>query len=632
MIKAEGHWFRDEFGRTLLLRGVTLGGSSKVPRIPNGATWNREGFFDHGNVSFVGRPFPLEEADEHFDRLRKWGLTFLRLLITWEAIEHAGPGIYDQTYLAYLYKVVKKAGKYGLNIYIDPHQDVWSRFTGGDGAPGWTLEAVGMDMTKFLATGAAITHQEHGDPFPRMIWPTNHGKFACATMWTLFFAGDDFAPLVQVDGVPIQQYLQTHYINSVKQVALHLRALPNVVGYDTMNEPGRGYIGHATVEERAAKIIPYGQAPTIIQSMYLAAGYPQEVEIWKRHPLGFRKVGTRLVNPGRVSLWSEGYEPIWKQHGVWDVDQSGEPMPLNSGCFSRVQGRTIDFNRDYFRPFVQRFIKGIRAVDPDALIFVEPVPASLSDGGVGDYGVAEFDQIVHAPHWYDAFTLHTQKYFSWLGLDIEGGKLKWSLGRKNVRHNFGQQVKRLVDYSDEKFGGVPTLIGETGIPFNLDGKKAYRTGDFSQQIEAMDRTLHAMDSNLVSYSLWNYTADNTNERGDLWNDEDLSIFSRDQQVGTGSIYDGGRALEAIIRPYAASIPGEPISMSFDIQSKVFEFEFRLDPDVRAPAEFFVPEYQYPEGYAVETTGGRYERVPDEQALIYHPRADQSHHRIRIERR
>jgi hypothetical protein len=31
---------------------------------------------DHASVTFVGRPFPLEEAHEHFCRLRRWGLTF----------------------------------------------------------------------------------------------------------------------------------------------------------------------------------------------------------------------------------------------------------------------------------------------------------------------------------------------------------------------------------------------------------------------------------------------------------------------------------------------------------------------------------------------------------------------------
>ncbi len=176
MITLDGTWFTDEFGRSLLLRGVNLGGSTKVPFTPYGATWNKEGFYDHRHVSFVGRPFPLDQAEEHFSRLKSWGLTFLRFLTTWEAIEHAGPGMYDQEYLDYLVKIIRKAGDYGISMFIDPHQDVWSRFSGGDGAPGWTFEAVGMDLTRLHATGAAILHQEHGDPFPHMAWPSNAFK------------------------------------------------------------------------------------------------------------------------------------------------------------------------------------------------------------------------------------------------------------------------------------------------------------------------------------------------------------------------------------------------------------------------------------------------------------------------
>ena len=95
-MRTDGIWFKDEAGRSLLLRGANLSGSSKLPTRPDGATYRRDGFFEHRDVSFVGRPFPLEEADEHLGRLRAWGLTFVRLLITWEAIEHAGPGQYDE--------------------------------------------------------------------------------------------------------------------------------------------------------------------------------------------------------------------------------------------------------------------------------------------------------------------------------------------------------------------------------------------------------------------------------------------------------------------------------------------------------------------------------------------------------
>ena len=291
-IQIEGPWFKDEQNRTLILRGVNLGGSSKVP-FPDGATHMRQGFFDHRKVSFVNRPFPLEEAGEHFARLRSWGLTLVRFLVTWEAVEHAGPGLYDRDYLDYLYELVRRAGEHGLSLFIDPHQDVWSRMSGGDGAPGWTFEAVGMEVRTFAETGAAIVHAVHGDPFPRMVWPTNYTKLASATMFTLFFGGNDFAPRTTVAGEPVQEFLQRHYINAIKQVALRLKGLPHVVGYDTMNEPSPGFIGWDDLNAHNG-LLQVGDSPTPFQAMVLGAGIPQEIEIWDTGLRGIRPVGRRL--------------------------------------------------------------------------------------------------------------------------------------------------------------------------------------------------------------------------------------------------------------------------------------------------------------------------------------------------
>ncbi len=307
MIRIEGDRFIDEHGCTLILRGVNLGGSSKVPFSPDGATWRREGFFDHRSVSFVGRPFPLEEADEHFGRLRHWGFTFLRLLTTWEAIEHTGPGQYDETYLAYFRAIVEKAAEYGISVFIDPHQDVWSRFTGGDGAPGWTLEAAGLDMTAFAETGAAVTHQEHGDPFPRMIWPTNYGKLANLTMWTLFFGGDAFAPDMRIGGRPAQDYLQGHYIAAVAHLAERLADLPNVIGFDTLNEPGTGLIGRRSLAE-ASFPLKLGPSPTPLQSLALGSGISQRVATYELGLTGFKRTGEVDLNPEGRSAWLPGAE------------------------------------------------------------------------------------------------------------------------------------------------------------------------------------------------------------------------------------------------------------------------------------------------------------------------------------
>jgi len=611
----DGPHFKDEEGRTLLLRGVNLGGSSKVPFRPDGSTYRREGFFDHRNVSFVGRPFPLEEADEHFARLREWGFTFLRFLVTWEAIEHAGPGIYDEEYLDYLYAVVRKAGEYGIELFIDPHQDVWSRMSGGDGAPGWTFEVIGMDVTRFTETGAAIVHAVHGDPFPRMIWPTNYSKLAAATMFTLFFGGNDFAPQLKVDGEPVQEYLQRHYINAIKKVASRLRDLPNVVGYDTMNEPSAGFIGWQDLNVSGG-LLRMGPSPTPFQAMLLGAGFPQEVEVWE---FGLRPKlrGRQLLNPHGVRVWQEGYDCIWKMHGVWDVGADGVPRLLRPDYFA------ADFANDYLRPFANRYAREIRSIVPDAIIFVEGVPG----GPHLRWGPEDEPRVVHAAHWYDGLTLLTKNFNPFVTFNAVTGRLV--LGRKRVRQAFIEQLAHIKNWAQEGMGGVPTLIGETGIPFDMQNKRAYRTGNFSRQIKALDAIMQALEANLLSFTLWNYTADNTNARGDRWNDEDLSLFSRDQQTDPNDINSGGRALEAAVRPYARRVAGEPLRMRFDIRRRVFEFEFRHDPAVNAPTELFVPNYQYPKGYVVELSDGTYEVNREEQVLIYHHGEHRQVHFLRL---
>lgn len=67
-------------------------------------------------------------------------------MITWEAIEHDSPRQYDREYLDYVEEVLKIAEEHRLYIIIDPHQDAWSRASGGDGAPLWTFEGVGLDL------------------------------------------------------------------------------------------------------------------------------------------------------------------------------------------------------------------------------------------------------------------------------------------------------------------------------------------------------------------------------------------------------------------------------------------------------------------------------------------------------
>ncbi len=622
MMQINGSSFIDEQGRTLMLRGVNLGGSSKVPRVPDGATHLRNGFLDHRSVSFIGRPFPLEEADEHFARLHSWGMRFLRFLITWEAVEHAGPGIYDDAYIAYVHDIVEKAAAHGISLFIDPHQDMWSRWTGGDGAPGWTLEAAGFDPGSLDETGAAFTHQGHGDPFPRVTWPANSGKLATATMFTLFFAGNILAPTVLIDGERAQDYLQRHYIDAICRVARRLRDLPNVVGYGTMNEPLPGYVGWKDLE-RTGGLVTIGTCPTGLQGMALGDGIPQDVGVWRMRATRIARVGTVTMNAGRRRAWGDGTACIWRRSGVWDVDATGLPRLLAPRYFVESNGRPLDFGQDFFKPFAERYHRAISAAHPGALIFVETEaftwPPAWAAGDAADF--------ILAPHWYDELVLAKRRYLSFVALEFSSHKV--ALGRRAIRRAFARQLAWLQQGARERLGGAPVILGELGIPFDLRGMRARQSGDYRQQERALDRSYRAVEDRLLGCTLWNYTADNTRERGDQWNGEDFSIYRRDPQSSSSGADDGARAARAFQRPYPVATAGTPLCLEYDMRRGRLTFRFRHDPVVNAPTEIFLPRRMYGAGCRVIVSDGTWELQPGSQTLLYHHDPRQPVHELRV---
>lgn len=631
MIKIEGDEFVDQHGRTVLLRGINLGGSTKVPTQPNGPTHLHSSIHDQSQtISFVGRPFPEEEADEHFGRLRHWGFNTIRFLVTWEAIEPERPQSYDHKYLDYVSRLIAKAGEYGFYIFIDSHQDVWSRFTGGDGAPAWTLTTVGFDLSRLHITGAAFLHQEV-DTYEDMRWVTNYNKLAAATMFTLFFAGNDFAPFTYIGERSIQDYLQWHYINAFRQLASRVKDMPHVIGYDIMNEPHTGYIGIKDFGKDKEFMLKEGPTPTPEQSMLLGAGYPQtKVSNYKKrkNSMGVKKKGSVSINTGGVRAWREGMPDLWQHNQVWKVKEGrrGPEAELQrKDYFAVVNGRDVDFNKDYYEPFLERFANEIRAIHPNAMMFVEPAfRQELPNPNI--------DNVVNAGHWYDVIALFTRRYLPKVGFDVQKGKVRIAPWR-NIDKSFASQLAN-IKQEGRDVANAPSLLGEFGISYDLDKKKAYEDGNYTSHIDLLDRTFRALDSNTMSGTLWNYTADNNHAHGDNWNQEDLSIYSKDDiaDVDLATDWDaGGRAIGAFCRPYAIRTGGTPVNMSFDIKTRTFEYTFKLDNNIMAPTEIYVPDYHYSVGIEVEVTDGKCEYDQDKQLLCYFPSGVQEEHTIRITR-
>jgi hypothetical protein len=637
----DGQWIKDRHGRTVMLRGVNVSGNCKRPTSPDPIT--EENLYDHRNVSFVGRPFPLAEADEHFARLRRWGLNFIRLVVTWEAIEHAGPGQYDEAYLDYIAQIVQKAGEYDISVFIDPHQDVWSRLSGGDGAPGWTFEVAGLDITKFRQSGAATIYPFDEEPFIGH-WLTNYTLLASATMFTLFFGSEDFAPDMQVNGESVQSYLQRHYINAFLEVARRVGNLPNVVGFGSMNEPSCGFIGrHMHTDNEELYMRRLGLSPTPYEAILLGAGYPQDVKEWSIGLRGFIPRKTVRMNPNGVRVWEHDRNCIWHEHNVWDVDHTGHPKLLRPHYFTHVmrngQPYRIDFGRDYLRPFINRFASELRKVAPDTIMFIETVPRLK----LPRWGPDDTPNIINASHWYDVVTLFTRMFLPFLNMDIRKSRLV--VGTHRVQRMFADQLGALKRASVERLGGTPTLVGEFGISYNMPFGINYLLNWFGMQEHAINASFEALEHNLLNGTLWNYTPDNTNRDGDGWNREDLSIFSRNQQThkkhkdghmlagdGENSVLDdGGRALSAVVRPYPYRTAGEPVHMAFDWRRHRFTMTFRHshDPHIQEPTEIFFPTLHYPDGYGIEVSDGTYQVDKEHQRLYYWHSTKYEYHTIHM---
>ncbi len=628
-LHVNNEWFIDEEGRKVLLRGVNLGGSSKVPFTPNGATHIKTNFSDHKDVSFVGRPFPLKEADDHFKRLKHWGFNCLRFLITWEAIEHKNPGEYDKDYLDYLEEILKIAESYEFYTFIDPHQDVWSRMTGGDGAPGWTFEKVGLDFTKFDETEAALIMQyrynpNNPDSYPQMHWSSNAVRFANGTMWTLFFGGNDFAPSCKIDGMNAQDYFQLHYINAIKQVALRVKDNPYIIGFDTMNEPEQGWIEKRVDGVGAEKLTDdLGYFFTPIDAMLTGYGYSRVVGYKEIKRLGVKETRKEILNKGKVSCWFTSAEDIWKKEGVWGLDRNGNPIIQNNDYFVVKHNREVNFYQDYLSPFIEAYAKTIREIIPDAIIFFESHPIRILRGEKIVFNVPK--NVVHAGHWYDGVTLVTKRSMIKVNYDLLEEKVV--MGKKNVQEMFIRHLANIKSIAQYIQGGIPTLIGEFGIPYDLNKKEAFYKFKsepetaWDKHIKLLTMYYNALDTNFLHSTQWNYTADNNNKWGDLWNLEDLSIFSKDQQLDLKDINSGGRAIEGFCRPHFVHCAGKPLKMEFNYKEETFNFEFNGDSSISAPTIIYVPKIQFNKGYEVELSEGEYERNEEEQLIFIHIKKD-----------
>jgi hypothetical protein len=79
------------------------------------------------------------------------------------------------------------------------------------------------------------------------------------------------------------------------------------------------------------------------------------------------------------------------------------------------------------------------------------------------------------------------------------------IGETAIRNCLRDQLKFLRDESLNYMGNHPLLFTEIGIPYDMDDKHAYKSGDYSSQTSAMDANHFALEGSTSNgFTLWVY--------------------------------------------------------------------------------------------------------------------------------
>lgn len=279
-------------------------------------------------------------------------------------------------------------------------------------------------------------------------------------------------------------------IKTIKRVDASL--LDSVVtGYDTLNEPSSGLLGYETLARFSKHHdLKIGPSPTAIECMLLGQGLDMEVELWNFGNLGPTKKGYVVMNTQRKRVWRSGYGCPFEAHGLYNTQ---ERTVLQDDYFRRYNGRDVDYVNDFWLPFAKAYTQAIRVEHSNAIIFADPtvneVPPKWNLAAEGT------KRVVYAPHWYDGVTLMNKSFTKWWNVDYIGYKRHkyltilsaLSFGLAGVKNCFRKQLETIKNEGQKYFGDVPCIMGEIGIPYDMDGKRAYER---QQELRADIRRTH----------------------------------------------------------------------------------------------------------------------------------------------
>ncbi len=192
----------DEKGRERIFNGINMVRKGRDPE-------------KEGLAAIV----PTQWNEDLIRKLSAKGINLIRLGLIWEFVEPQ-PGVYNEAYLDFYSDFMDLCAKYGIDCYLDMHQDLYGSYDlpwSGDGAPKWA----------YLSGGKAPKK-------PKFVWA--EGYFFPGACHTAF---DNFWNNARVEGKGLQDY----FCDMWAHVAARFQEKPNLFGFDVFNEPFPGSAG-----------------------------------------------------------------------------------------------------------------------------------------------------------------------------------------------------------------------------------------------------------------------------------------------------------------------------------------------------------------------------------------------------
>lgn len=296
----------------------------------------------------------VEAVDENtFKWFKECGFNLLRLGLEWDGVEPS-PMSYDDDYLYKISRQIKLAEDYGIYVYLDMHQDLYSSIY-GNGAPAWATLSDNQPH---------VTGDVWSDAY--LISPAVQHSF------------DNFWANSKVDGIGLQDYYAKMW-GHIAEYMLQF-GFTNIIGYDIMNEPS---MGSKTQEVMGALLEAYAKRVLNIE------------------------------NPDISSLAG-----IWFEEGKKEeLLSSLSNMVLYKELIKYASVPSAEFERDVLSPFYCKVAKEIRRYDKSSVLLLESnyfcnmgiesgIEAVVDENGCLDKNQA------YAPHGYD-LVVDTDNYGSY---------------------------------------------------------------------------------------------------------------------------------------------------------------------------------------------------------------------------